>query len=278
MKKVLITIGVIIVVILIAAGLYFWRGYQTFLAVEAVQIDPQLTVYSGAGNSIVLTSSDGSTALVVDTKMSRAAEKLKSSVRAKEVFVVNTHAHADHAGGNGLYPQAKIIAGAYPKEQWEKEAGKDSRYPDITLKPGEEKELLIGDETVRVRNMGRAHTWNDVVVYLVRHKMLVTGDLVFVNMHPAMYAKSGASLPDWKRVLDLLARDFDIRLLVPGHGKVSDKSALTDMKNYFMSVEEALGDRNKLAALKAKYKNYYSIPGMISFDKVVQFMNEEKLK
>ncbi len=277
MKKVLAIIGIVVVVIIAAVGFYLWRGYQEFLEVQTVQLDPQLTVYpGGGGNSILLTSADGSVALIVDTKMSSAAKKLKNNVTAKEVIIVNTHAHKDHTAGNTLYPQAKMIAGAYTKEQWERESGKDSRYPDITLKPGEEKELKIGGETVRVRNMGRAHSWNDVVVYLVNRRLLVSGDLVFVNMHPAMHAKSGANLAAWKGVLDSLYGSFDIKILVPGHGKISDRSCIDEMKSYFASIENALGDQTKLAELKDKYKSYYSFPGMISFNKVVEFMSSEK--
>ena len=94
MKKVLIIVGLLIVVFIVAGGFYSWKIYQQFGKVETVQIDPQLTVYlGGGGNSIVLTSEDGSKVLVVDTKMKKAAKKLRETVKATDITIVNTHAH-----------------------------------------------------------------------------------------------------------------------------------------------------------------------------------------
>ncbi len=179
MKKVLLIVGLTILVVIAAGGIYFWKSYQDFIKVETVSHDPQLTIYLGGGNSIVLTSEDGASALIVDTKMRGAAQILKNQVKAKDITIVNTHDHFDHVGGNALYPQAKIIAGAYTKEQWDEDSDKTSRYPDVTLKPGEEKIMKIGSETVHIFNTGRAHTWNDVVVYLENRKLLVSRAIWF---------------------------------------------------------------------------------------------------
>ncbi|HNW30558.1 MAG TPA: MBL fold metallo-hydrolase [Spirochaetota bacterium] len=275
MKKVLIILGSAALAVVVAAGLWFWNGFSKFMAMEVVKVDPQLTYYSGTGNSIVLTSEDGKSALVVDTKMRDAASKLYDAVKAGDVTIVNTHSHADHTAGNDLYPKAKIIAGAYSKEQWEKDSS-SSRYPDITLKPGEEKEIKIGNETAVVRNMGRAHTMNDVVVYLKNRKLLVTGDLVFINMHPAVKNDSGASVANWIKALDDLKSRYAIQKLVPGHGPVSDAGALDLQKEYFVSIGEAMGREEKLAELKKKYDGYYALPAMTSFDRTAKFLENEK--
>ena len=188
--------------------------------------------------------------------------------------MVNTHAHRDHTGGNPLYAGSKIIAGAYSREQWD-DLSKKSRFPDVTIKPGEEVVLQIGSEKARVRNLGRAHTWDDLVVYLENRKVLVTGDLVFLNMHPALMAASGANVQAWLKVLDELNR-YDISRLVPGHGKLSDKSAIPAMKDYFISIGGAVGNKDKQEALKEKYKDYFSMPGMLSFDKTLAFIENER--
>ena len=275
MKKACIIVGSIAIAVVVATGIWFWNGFSKFMAVEAVKIDPQLTCYSGAGNSIVLTAEDGKSALVVDTKMRDAAQKLHDAVQAGDVTIVNTHSHGDHTEGNALYPKAKIIAGAYSKEQWDRDSG-NSRYPDITLKPGERKEIKIGSETAVVRTMGRAHTMDDVVVYLKNRKILVTGDLVFINMHPAVKTDSGASVSNWIKALDALKSDYDIRKLVPGHGPISDGRALDIQKEYFVSIGGAMGSREKLAELKKKYGAYFSLPAMTSFERTAEFIQNEK--
>lgn len=275
MKKVWIIIFTIIAVIVFAGTQYVWHTYHKFMSVETVQYDPQLLILiGGGGNSIVLTSEDGAKAVVVDTKMRAAAKKVRSSVTAGDITVINTHVHGDHTGGNDLFTNAKIIAGAYTQEQWKD--GTKQRYPDETVKPGEDKKIQVGSETVHIRNMGRAHTWDDVVVYLEKRKMLVTGDVVFITMHPALFTRSGASISSWIAVLDTLSNTYDIEKLVPGHGSISDKNALAAMKEYFVSIGESIGDQQKQDSLKRKYAGYFSIPGMSSFEATLKFIENER--
>ena len=277
MKKFLLIICLLIVACLTVGVFYYGKIYKHFVKVETVQIDPQLTVYlGGGGNSIVLTSEDGSKALVVDTKMKKAAKELRETVKAADIKIVNTHAHLDHTGGNSLYPSAKIISGAYTNEQWDNESKKTSKYPDVVLKPGERKVINVGNEIVHIRNMGRAHTWNDVVVYCGKRKLLVTGDLVFIDMHAALYAKSGAIVASWIGVLDSLSKQYEIKTLIPGHGKISDQSALATMKDYFVSIGDAIGKPEKQAELKKKYKDYFSLPFILSFNRTIKFIEKER--
>ena len=265
------------VVVIAAGGLYVWQYYQRFMKVETIQYDPQLTIYlGGGGNSVVFTSEDGSAALVVDTKMKGAAKILREKIKAKDITIINTHDHSDHTGGNALYPQAKIIAGEYTKKQWADEASKTSRYPDITIKPGEEKVIKIGSKTIHIFNAGRAHTFNDVVVYFDNRKLLVTGDLVFNQMHPGLLAKSGANVALWIKVLESLSKKYQIKTLVPGHGPVADQNALVVMKDYFVSMGDSIGNKEKQTVLKEKYKNYISFPGMLSFNNTLKFIEQER--
>ena len=124
--------------------------------------------------------------------------------------------------------------------------------------------------------MGRAHTWNDVVVYLEKRKLLATGDIVFLDRHPVLFAGSGASVASWTAVLDTLQTLYNVTTLVPGHGQVSDKGAIAWMKEYFTSAGDAIGDPQKQAALKEKYKNLFSLPGMSGLEKTMAVIQEER--
>jgi cyclase len=276
MKKVLIIIGIAVGLIIAVVAVIGSNEYNKFKKVQSIRYDKNLTVLvGGGGNSIVLTSEDGTQALVVDTKMDAAAKALAASVKAKDITIVNTHGHRDHVGGNNLFPKATIIAGAYTPEQWNALAPR-SRYPDKALKPGEEMVLKIGSENVHVRNMGRAHSWNDVIVFLENRKFLMTGDLVFNHRHPAMFAQGGANAASWINVLDSVIVRYDPIKVLPGHGELSDKSALTDAKEYFVSISEAIGNPEKMKAVKEKYKDYPGIPVLADFNRTMKFLENEK--
>jgi cyclase len=276
MKKFLAIAGSILGLIIIIAVIFVWVNYGKFMAMETVKVDPQLTiVLGGGGNSIVLTSEDGSKSLVVDTKMAGAAKNLRKMVTASDITVINTHCHRDHVGGNDLYPSAHVIAGAYSRDQWAALAGKN-RYPDETLQVGQEKVMTMGGETVHVRNMGRAHTWDDVVVYLEKRKMLITGDLLFLGRHPVLFVQGGASVGSWMSVLDTLQKLYDVTTVVPGHGPVSDGRALAEMKAYFTDASDAAAHSEKRAAFQEKYKALSSMPGMSGPDKTIAFIEQER--
>jgi glyoxylase-like metal-dependent hydrolase (beta-lactamase superfamily II) len=275
MKKILIIAGSLLVFALAIAAIYIYPTYKWVNTVETVNYDPRLTLYSGGGNSVVLTSEDNSQALIVDTKMMSGARKLREKVTAPEIIIVNTHAHFDHAGGNGLYPNAKIIAGDYTQAQWALESQK-AKYPDELVKPGQEKILQFGDEIVHIRNMGQAHTTSDVVVYLEKRKMLITGDLALNGLAPPQYTRSKCNTQLWIAALEDLMKRCDIATVIPGHGALSDKKTLSRMKDYFISIRNAIGDREKLTSIKKEFSDFKPFLNFASFDKSVEFMKNEK--
>ena len=270
--------GVSILGLIIIGVLVVITGFKISMKVKPVQIDDQLLVLEGGGgNSIILTSEDGSRAMVVDTKMGAAAKDMAARVKARDILVVNTHLHVDHTGGNRLFPDATVISGAYTKDQW-KALSKKTKYPDILIESGQDTAFTIGSETVHLRNMGGAHSWNDVIVYLENRKFLMTGDLIFRHMHPALFVQGGSSVPSWIAALDTLINDYQASRVLPGHGSLSDKNALLEMKDYFVTVRDAVGNPEKLAAAKEKFKDYHSIPVLTGFDKVVSFIEGEGKK
>ena len=136
--------------------------------------------------------------------------------------------------------------------------------------------LKIGSETVHIYSTGRAHTFNDVVVYFENRKLLVTGDLVFNNMHPAVLPKSGTKVALWINALDALSKKYSIKTLIPGHGTVADQNALVVMKDYFVAVGDAIGNKEKQKVLEDIYKNYVSFPGMFSISNTLKFIEQER--
>ena len=100
------------------------------------------------------------------------------------------------------------------------------RLPDVALTIGEEHVFSIGDDTIRVRNMGSGHTWNDVIVYFENWKILMTGDLVFDRWHPAVLKPDGANVSKWIDNLNFMINNYDAETVIPGHGSVSQQRFL----------------------------------------------------
>ena len=275
MKRTLFSAVISFTLAVLVCGIMILVGYRKFMNVETIEFDPHLEIFlGGGGNSLVLTSEDGSLALVVDTKLASAARFMRKHVKAQNIIVVNTHAHDDHTGGNRLYGGARFISGAYTLDQWKRLAPKQA-YPQETVKPGEEMTLQVGSEIVHLRNMGAAHTTNDLVVYLEHRQLLMTGDLVFLNRHPVLSAASGCTVSGWISAIDSLSALYSIKTLLPGHGEVSDKSALPAMKEYFVSIRDARDNPARLKELKKKYSNYSSVPAMADFKKTLAYIKKE---
>jgi glyoxylase-like metal-dependent hydrolase (beta-lactamase superfamily II) len=229
------------------------------MSMEAVRIDQDMTIYKGGGsNSVVLRSRDGCKAIVVDTKYFRGARQLRQQVVAQEIVIINTHFHLDHARGNRYYPDAFVISGATNWKQWDFDTA-HSKRPDKALAAGETARLECDDEIIDVIDLGPAHSPNDIVVYFRKRKLLATGDLVWIAMHPVLL-DANKNLEQWKSYLDKMDRDLEIDTVVPGHGDLSGKDAIQSMKSYFESIENALGDKAHMKELKEKYRAYKRFP------------------
>jgi cyclase len=244
------------------------------MASPKIQVDDTLAIYPGGGcNSVVLTSEDGKEVLIVDTKWFQSAKELRAVIKAPTITIINTHFHLDHARGNKLYPSASVISGETNWKQWDIDTG-HSKRPDTALKPGEKINLQMDDETIVATAMGKAHSINDVVVYFKKRKLLAVGDLVFIDMHPVLL-DTNSNVACWRRTLDTLETDFEIEKLVPGHGKTADRDSIADMRHYFSSIADAIGNPDELSKLRQVYKSYRTFPVLAGFKRTVSYLRKE---
>ena len=176
--------------------------------------------------------------------------------------VVNTHANGDHFFGNQLVEGARIIASKACAEDmflrppsqyagWQKDwpsmgvAGKfwqeiiGSRFDFSGIRvvpPTEtftgELTLKVGDKEVRLVEVGPAHTRGDILVYVPQDRVLYTGDMLFNGAHPAIWAGPTAN---WIKACDLML-SWDLDVVVPGHGALTDKSCIREFRDYLSYV------------------------------------------
>ncbi|OYW87988.1 MAG: MBL fold metallo-hydrolase, partial [Hyphomonas sp. 32-62-5] len=202
---------------------------------------------------------DGDASLLVDTlfDMALTREMLDAMADATGIgadkigTIVNTHANGDHCHGNGCCPQAEIIASeASAKEMAEvppamlaqfKKMGAqlgpagsyfadifapfdfenvDERTPTKTFSGT--LDLKVGDKAVKLIEVGPAHTGGDVLVLVPGDKAVFTGDILFIDGTPLMWA---GPVANWIRACEtIIAMDVDV--IVPGHGPVTDKAGV----------------------------------------------------
>jgi len=219
--------------------------------------------WSNAG----LVTSDGE-ALLVDTLMGvnltreMLAAMARATPAAREIGrLVNTHSNIDHTLGNQLLARAEIIAARETAEEiaktnpaeladaalWESRGeaghffletmGRAFDFTGVTVTAPNrtfEHELTVevGAKTVRLTNLGPAHTEADTIVYVPADKTVFTGDLLFNEGHPIVW---NGPIANWIAACDHIV-GLDVETVVPGHGAITDKRAVANLKGYFEFV------------------------------------------
>ncbi|HEX5657235.1 MAG TPA: MBL fold metallo-hydrolase, partial [Polyangiales bacterium] len=112
-------------------------------------------------------------------------------------------------------------------------------FGPITLRPPDRTfegalTLQLGELEVQLLELGPAHTRGDAVVYLPKHKVLFSGDLLFTDSHPIVW---DGPIQNWIDACDrILALEVDV--IVPGHGPLTDKAGVRRTKEYWRRVLE----------------------------------------
>ena len=226
--------------------------------IEKVKDDLYAIIGDG-GNVAVYLTDDG--VILIDDKFERDYDdimaKVKSVTNKPIKYILNTHQHGDHTGGN-----EKIRANT-PVEVI---AHKNARANMVTQKlPGlaqvtftDETQVFLGGKEVRAHYFGRGHTNGDVMIYFPADKVLHTGDLFTVPAQPLSNTNAiapfidyagGGSAKDWPGTLDnLMKQGWDFDTIIPGHGPVSKPADL-------MSYRQRFGKMRDRMMTEAKKKN-----------------------
>jgi glyoxylase-like metal-dependent hydrolase (beta-lactamase superfamily II) len=205
-------------------------------AASVHKIGPDLYAYisenDASANSTFLVSDQG--ILVVDTGLNaqegrRLLDEIRKISPAPVRWIVNTHYHPDHRGGNSVVgPQAVIISTAFTRVQ----AGSS---PDYALNETVSQDLLsVGGHTVWIYHPGPAHTRGDLVVYFPDEHAIATGDLFLNNSCPAM---DDGDMENWIAALDQML-ELPVEHVVPGHFELATKNELRHFRNYLGDLRD----------------------------------------
>ena len=230
-------------------GLLGWIAYtQTQpapLTVNKVR-DNLYEIEGDGGNVAALVTNEG--VLLVDDKYEQDHDGIVNAVKSVTPqpirYIITTHHHGDHSGGNGKFiASAQIISTANARANIvsHKQSNAPPNMVPAQLVFTDQMSVFIGGQEVRAHYYGRGHTNGDAVVYFPGLRVLHTGDLM-AGASPLIDYPGGGSVVEWTRTLDgALALDFDT--VIPGHGKVTDKAGL---RTYRDNVEKL---RNRVSGL-----------------------------
>ncbi len=188
-------------------------------------------------NSAFIILSDS--VLVVDshmtTKASRALlSEIKKATDKPVRYLVQTHFHGDHVGGNPVFPDAiDIMAHTRTRAHLSRSNPTGARLPTATVDNGI---TFHRGREVQVRFSGRGHTDGDLYVWLPKERILIAGDLLFNGYIGFM---KDAYISDWSETLGVLIR-LRPRIVVPGHGEVGDVNALKIFRTFLWDFINAV--------------------------------------
>ena len=234
------------------------------------KIGPDLFAYisdnDASANSTFLVSRQG--ILVVDTGLNaQEGGKLLAEIRkisqAPVHWIVNTHYHPDHRGGNSVVgPDAIIISTEFTRGKAEKPVQEGS--VNETVGPNG-LTFYLGGHEVRIYHPGPAHTQGDLIVYFPDEHAIATGDLFLTNSCPAM---DEGDMENWISALDRMLA-LPIEHIVPGHFELATKNELQRFRNYLADLRDQVArmyrqgmplERIQASLALDAYKNFRQYP------------------
>ncbi|MBI4908041.1 MAG: MBL fold metallo-hydrolase [Acidobacteria bacterium] len=226
-----------------AGGLYVAMTQQAAQPLTVEKLTDDLSVIVGSGGNVAVLKTDEGTVLVddkFDRNVPEILEKAKSVSDKPIRYVVNTHHHGDHSGGNTtLIKTTEIVAHDNVYANMTK--GNQPGAPRITF--SDKMSLRLGGKELRAHHFGRGHTNGDAVVLFPAQRVLHTGDL-FVSGTPFMDYANGASGVEWTSTLDkTLELDFD--RVIPGHGPIMTKAQLREWVHSFKKIKDKVSEMKR---------------------------------
>jgi cyclase len=202
-----------------------------------------------AGDVAVRVTPEG--LILVDDKyqenVAEILDKVKSVTSQPVKYLLNTHHHTDHAGGDETFiKMTEIIAHRNVRENFLR--NNQPGAPRVVF--NDQASVFLGGVEVRAYYFGRGHTNGDAVIYFPDLKVVHTGDLITEGM-PVMDYRNGASAVEWVKVLDkLLELDFDI--VIPGHGKLLTKENVRTDRQKLVTMNQRMTELARRGVPKDK--------------------------
>ena len=261
--------------------------------VDVVQVRDNVWLLAADGGSNVTLFNGPEGALIVDTHFAPMAPKFLDAVKrlvgdSPIRYVVNTHAHPDHIGGNEAMSRAGRfraggnvvgdIGGAATATAnivaHENALNTMMKVPDGQPTPpaaalpsvtffNSQRDMLFNNEAVQMIHQPNAHTDGDIIVFFRRSDVISTGDIFTTVMYPFIDAANGGSTNGYIKALNNILNmtvpsnvNEGGTLVIPGHGRVSDEQDVIEYRDMLTIVRDRIQEYVKrgmtLEQVKAK--------------------------
>jgi cyclase len=269
--------------------------------VGAVHLWPvQRNIYAAVGpggNTTISIGDDG--VLAVDTMTAEAAPDLVASIKSlsnKPIrWIVNTHSHRDHTGGNAVVAKSGVYvatgntrggggASILSFESALMRLNGSAESPDKAPEGGwptdsffvKQKDMFFNGEPVLTMHVPNAHTDGDAIVFFRRSDVIAAGDVFTPDRYPVIDAAEGGSIngiiAGLNLLIELAVPEFNEEggtMIVPGHGRICDESDVGDYRDMVTIVRDRVQssiakkmtlEQVKAARLTFDYDGVYGSP------------------
>lgn len=223
--------------------------------IRSEQVAPGIYVLYGSGGNIGVSAGPDGIFLIDDqfaVLTPKITEALARITPEPPRFVLNTHWHGDHTGGNENLAARGALIVAHDNVRRRMSTDQFSRFFDRTTPASPGKALpvvtfndgvsffLNGDE-IHGAHVAHAHTDGDVFMHFRAANVIHTGDIVFAGRFPFIDLDSGGSVAGVIAAVDqMLALANDDTRVIPGHGKVTDRAGLEAYRQLLVVTSERM--------------------------------------
>jgi cyclase len=250
-------------------------NYDT-VQIRPIKVAEQIFMLKGAGGNIgVMIGREGT--LVIDNQFAPLSNKINGAVKTLDPgeirFLINTHLHGDHSGGNENFYKmgVTLVAHEQVRERMTKETvntrtnrstppRSKEAWPTITF--SEKLNFHLNDEDIILHHFDVGHTDGDVIVQFKKTNVLHTGDAFVRYGYPYIDVNSGGGINGFINTLDKILNLMDDNTkVIPGHGEVAMKPDVKKVRDNIVDI------RDQVAAALKKGKKMEDIPGLGITDK-----------